>query len=342
MATSRDSLRTFVLSGSGGGRVVLTNYGARVMAISMPDRHGRSRNIVLGFASPESYLSDECYLGATIGHIANRVSRGRYSLDGRIYRQHLNDGPNSNHGGRWGLDRRIFECTAHTGREAVFVLETPDGPLHPGNMRIEVAYILSDDNELRAEYRATTDRSTPLNLTNHTYFNLSGGIRPASLDLLRISARTILETDAGYIPTGRMVSSADGPYDFRRLRKICDPVPRPGPCRHNHYHILDRTDDSDAMLYSEVTGIGLEITTSYPGILFYSGDFLRTRAPGLHGRAYLPYDGVCLEAQLFPDAVNRPEFPPIILYPGETYRHFISYRFVTRFLTAACCGTSTG
>ncbi len=302
------------------------------MSIAVPDRNGITGNVALGFPSPFDYLSDSCYLGATIGHIANRVSGAGYSLGGTVFRQDANEGANSNHGGRYGIDKALFRARTYGNSRVVFILDTPDGfGGHPGNVHIEVGYTLSDDNELRIVFFATTDKLTALNLTNHAYFNLSGGLHPATLDLLQINAGTMVETDGAYIPTGRTVGVGGTRCDFRRPKAICADAASPAECGFNHYYIsnLSAGESAAARLSCESTGRTLEVVTSYPGILFYSGDFLQSEIPGIEGRIYGPCDGVCLEAQLFPDAVNRPEFPSIALEPGCEYRHFITYRFGT-------------
>lgn len=316
-------INSYTMRNSTGCSVQLTNLGARIMRVVVPDREGLLDDVALGFADAGEYLCDTCYLGATVGPVANRISDARFVLEGQIYELDRNDGPNTNHGGFHGLDKHVFDCLRADDRCVVFRTETADGEGgFPGGVRIEVAYTFDDNNLLRMDYFAVSARKTILNLTNHTYFNLSACRRSALASRLQICSSRIVASDAHYIPTGELTQTNGGRHDFA--------VAAPIGAGYNDYHILDTDNDLPAATLTDgESGRALDVYTSYPGVFFYSGDFLESCAVGLHGRRYAPFDGVCLEAQLYPNAVNRPGFPSVTLDPGAEYRHYIAYHFRT-------------
>lgn len=318
-------MKFYTLHNDMGNTVVLSNYGARIVKWMAEDKEGKMDNIVLGYPLLSDYLDDKCYLGATIGRVANRISKARFCLDGELFTLDPNDGENTNHGGFEGIDRHIFRCTEQTDNRVVFTTEMKDGQGgFPGCVSVEVAYTLSEENQLRIDYRATTDKKTVLNLTNHAYFNLSGCCVPAVRHFLQIRSSRIVASDKQYIPSGEVVGIDGTRWDFSELSAIDEQSPGLG---YNEYYIIDGQSSANpaATLYDPVSGRVLDLYTSYPGIFFYSADYLSSVHVGSFGRKFVPYDGVCLEAQLFPDAVNRPEFPGIELNVGEVYQHYMIF-----------------
>lgn len=319
------AMKSYTLHNDMDSYVVLSNYGARIVKWMVADKEGKMDNIVLGYPLLSDYLDDKCYLGATIGRVANRISKARFQLDGELFMLDANDGENTNHGGFEGIDRHIFRCTEQTANRVVFVTEMKDGQGgFPGCVSVEVTYTLSEENQLRIDYRATTDKKTILNLTNHAYFNLSGCASPAVRHFLQIRSSHIVASDEHYIPSGKMPEVDGTRWDFSELSAIDEQSPRLG---YNEYYIIDgqSSEIPAATLYDPVSGRVLDLYTSYPGIFFYSADYLASVHIGNFGRKFVPYDGVCLEAQLFPDAANRPEFPGIELNVGEVYQHHILF-----------------
>jgi aldose 1-epimerase len=334
----------FTLSSADGLEVQLTNYGARIISLKTPDRDGRIDDIVLGFDDLAGYLGDTSYFGAVVGRYGNRIARGRFALDGNTYRLAINNGPNSLHGGLRGFDKVVWTSKTFQNHDGAGVtleytsVDMEEG--YPGNLRARVDYTLTDDNALSVDYRATTDRPTPVNLTQHTYWNLSGSARRDILDHeLTINAVSMTPVDATLIPTGEIAPVAGTPFDFRTPTTIGARVDEPGDdqLRHgggyDHNFVLDRGNAAAGELFHAAhvadgsSGRTLDIVTTEPGLQFYSGNFLDGSISGKAGSVYRHRYGMALETQHYPDSPNHPNFPSTILRPGEKYESRTVFRF---------------
>jgi len=265
----------------------------------------------------QGYIDDQCYVGATIGRYANRIAFASFKLDGYQYQLEPNNGPHSNHGGIDGLHRRIFDVTVHDDT-ILFHLTSADGDGgFPGNLRLTVGYRWNDANELHIQYEATSDKKTILNITNHAYFNLSGGKTDIVDHQLQVRASHVLETTEDYIPTGTLVPCPNP--SFSRIKGL------------NHCYVLHEAAQNSlkkaALLHDTDSGRTLEVYTTYPGLVIYSGDFLSGDVPGYAGIPYRPFDGMCLECQYFPDSPNHPDFPSTVLDIEAVYSEQIVYKF---------------
>lgn len=336
------AVEAIVLTNAQGMQVRILSLGATIQSVLVPDRHGAFADVALGYADAASYCSDPHYFGATIGRVANRIAGGRFELDGRAHQLTCNDGPNSLHGGEQGFDSRCWSIEElRTGeRPGVGLrLVSPDGDQgYPGTLTVTADFMLAPDNWLAIDYRATTDRSTVVNLTNHAYWNLQGdGMAEGALGhLLQVPADAILPIDALAIPTGEVVPVEGTPFDFRNARPLRERIAADHPQiaagkGYDHTWVLGSGSGlrMAARLYDPVSGRVLELLTDKPGVQVYSGNFLGGPGSGKSGRVYRPGDGIALEPQDFPDSPNQPHFGSIRLDPGETYRHRIEFRFGT-------------
>ena len=311
-----------------GHHVDIITYGGAITSLWAPDRSGVFGDIVLGFGSLEDYTSNPRYFGALIGRHANRIAQGRFTLDGVEYQLPQNNGANHLHGGFRGFDKRIWTAKEGDGvlHLSYFSKDGEEG--YPGNVEAFVDYRLSN-NELRLEYRATTDRDTIVNLTNHSYFNLKGDGTILDHELI-LNADHFTPVSGDLIPTGEIASVAGTSMDFRKAKAIGSEIRSISGYDHNFcLNDWDGTLRSAARLYEPVSGRVLEILTTQPGIQFYSGNFLDGSFIGKNGVAYVKYAGLCLEPQHFPDAPNHPKFPSTVLKAGEEYRQTSVYRFLT-------------
>jgi aldose 1-epimerase len=327
-----DPVDPFTLTNAHGLTMRVVSYGGIIVSLVLPDRKGHLADVVLGHDSLEQYVSDTSYFGAIIGRFANRIAGARFMVDGRSYRLTVNDGPNHLHGGRTGFDRVVWRVTPfRTGQAAGLTLSylSRDGEEgYPGNLDTRVRYTLTDRNELVVDFHATTDQATPVNLTQHTCFNLAGqGTGDILGHLLRINADAITPVDESLIPTGGLAAVAGGPFDFRTLTRIGSRIAsddeqlRRGR-GYDHNFVLNRTGPGlahAARVVEPMSGRTLDVYTTEPGLQFYSGNFIDGRVPGKAGRTYGPRAGFCLETQHFPDSPNHPEFPSTLLRPGEAY-----------------------
>ncbi|MEP7099319.1 MAG: aldose epimerase family protein [Burkholderiales bacterium] len=318
------------------------NYGGIVTALECPDRDGRSANVVLGFDNLTDYLERNPNFGTLVGRYGNRIKGGRFTLGGEPYQLALNDGANALHGGPGGFGKRwwAIEALAPAADGSValeLTLTSDDGDEHyPGRLDVTVRYTLTPANEWRIDYRATTSRTTVVNLTHHGYYNLAGGGSAFDHELT-LNASLFLPVDAGLIPTS--IAEVDGtPFDFRQPTRIGERIrsghPQLMTARgYDHCFALDRAGSKGlvhaARLADPSSGRVLEIATTEPGIQFYSGNFLDGRLRGSNGHAIRQGDGVCLETQHYPDSPNRPEFPSTVLRPGETFQSTTVHRFST-------------
>ncbi len=338
-STDGRDVSLYTLKNTDGFEVTITNYGGAVVSLWAPDRNGSFGDVVLGFETLEKYVQNPLYFGPLIGRHANRIARGKFSLAGVEYQLTQNDHGNHLHGGFRGFDKRVWEVLDKTSDDStVLPLEylSRDGEEgYPGNLRAEVTYTLAD-NELKIDYRATTDRATIVNLTNHSYFNLacSGDILSHELTL---NAAAFTPVSEDLIPTGEIRAVADSAWDFTDGKAVGKDLAAAGGYDHNFvlndYDYNLRSNEHDrslrpaARLYEPTSGRVLEILTDQPGIQFYSGNFLDGSFTGKRGVVYNKYAALCLEPQHFPDAPNHPNFPSTVLRPGEVYRHVSVYRF---------------
>ncbi|WP_236645403.1 aldose epimerase family protein [Aidingimonas lacisalsi] len=346
----------YTLTNANGASLSVTPYGGIIVSLSVPDATGAFDDVVLGFDSLDAYLSDTYrkanpYFGALIGRYGNRIANGEFSIDDERYTLPTNDGDNHLHGGNEGFDQRLWEAEPiedERGVGLILSLTSPDGDQgYPGKLQARVRYTLTDDNELVVDYHATSDAITPVNLTQHSYFNLDGvtGEHTQDDDILdhrlMINAEAYTPVDEGLIPTGEIRSVAGTPFDFRdptpigaRIEDDNDQLARGGGYDHNF--VLDREGDNDgelvtaARLIAPDSGRVMEVRTSEPGLQFYSGNFLDGSLTGKSGTVYGHRSGLALETQHFPDSPNRSSFPSTLLSPGETYRSQTRYVFSTR------------
>lgn len=325
----------YELTNRNGMVAKIITYGGIVTELYAPDRQGRLENVVLGFDDLARYEAGHPYFGCITGRVANRIARGRFVLNGVEYTLATNNGPNHLHGGLKGFDKRIWKARA---------METPAGPAvelnyispdgeegYPGELNTLVTYTLTNDNELRIEYRATTNRATPVNLTHHGYFNLAGAGRGDILDhVLQMEADRYTPVDRTLIPTGEIAPVKGTPLDFTTPQPIGARIAQVGGYDHNY--VLNSGGKAlakAATLHDPKTGRMMEVWTTEPGMQLYTGNFLDGTIRG-NGGVYGKHAALCLEAQHFPDSVNRPNFPSVILEPGRTYVQVTVYRFYAK------------
>jgi aldose 1-epimerase len=334
--TGGREITQFTLTNAGGMSVSVIDYGATVTKILVPGRNGEPGDVVLGFDSLGGYLrKDDPYFGCIAGRYANRIAGAKFTLDGKTYTLAANNNGNSLHGGLKGFDKVIWDAAPLAAGDGVkFTYTSADGDEgYPGTLRVEVTYTLTADNGLNLEYSATTDRATPVNLTHHSYFNLSAGAEPTILDHeLMLAAGRYTEVNDVLIPTGRLPEVKGTPMDFTAPMKV---GARIGEVAGGYDHNWVLNDPGNlakpaATLYDSASGRFMEVFTTEPGIQFYAGNFLDGTLPGKGGRFYQKHGGLCLEAQHFPDSPHQPSFPNTILRPGETYRQTTIYKFSVR------------
>ena len=318
--------------GEGDVQVELLPFGAAVRAIRVPDRQGRATDICLGYDRVEDYRDRDACFGGTIGRCANRIGGAAFTLDGRTFRLTANEGANQLHGGVVGFHKKLWRFTCAPGA-VTFALDSPDGEEgFPGNVHAEVTYALSGDT-LTVDYRAVSDADTVVNLTNHAYFNLAGHDGgPVSDHTLTVRAEAYTPAGAGNVPTGEIAPVAGTPLDLRSGAVLGDRLGEAflaASRGYDHNYVLDRGGAPAAELWCPRTGIGLELSTSLPGMQLYTAGFLTERT-GKSGAVYSPGHAVCLEPQFFPDAVNHANFPSPVLRAGAEYRQTIRYRFFVR------------
>ena len=329
-------VRFFQLENDEGLKASLMSYGATLVSLYVPDRQGRIGDVVLGFDSLSGYLGPNPYMGATIGRYANRIAGGRFVLDGREYQLAKNDGPNHLHGGIRGFDKVIWQAEPFTQPSGVgvrFSYLSPDGEEgYPGNLSCQVTYLLANNSQLEISYQATVDRPTHLNLTTHSYFNLSAGARNNILDHeLQILASAFTPVDKTLIPTGEIKSVAGTPFDFRQPVRIGERINQVDG-GYDHNFVLDNKGELAlvARVFEPDSGRQLDLLTTEPGLQFYSGNFLDGTIIGKSGKTYGPRSAFSLESQHFPDSPNQPHFPSTVLRPGQVFRSKTIFRFSTR------------
>jgi aldose 1-epimerase len=333
----------YTLKNRSGMEAKITNYGGIITSIKVKDRHGKFGDVVLGFENLDGYLSktNKSYFGAIIGRYANRIAHGTFVLDGHQYHIPTNDGPNSLHGGLRGFDKRVWDAkdvsTARASELELHYLSRDGEEGFPGNLSVTVRYSLGDENDLHIDYYATTDKDTVLNLTNHSYFNLTG---PGSGEILNhkltLQADQFTPIDKTLIPTGAIQSVAGTPLDFRKPTAIGSRINQDDPQLkfgkgYDHSFVLNHSGHElslAAKVEEPQSGRVLEVLTTQPGIQFYSGNFLDGSVHGIGG-AYKFRSALCLETQHFPDSPNHPNFPSVVLRPGEQFHQTTVFRFST-------------
>ena len=335
------------LGNARGVRVEITNYGGTIVRVLAPDRHGQLADITLGFDRLEDYVAHSPYFGCLIGRVGNRIAGGKFSLHGKSYALARNNTPNGVpchlHGGVRGFDKVLwraepFTDSGNTGLRLHYrSADLEEG--YPGNLDVAVTYTLSSDNALRIDYSATTDQPTPVNLTNHAYFNLAGeGSGDVLGHVLTLNAHRYTPVNSGLIPLGHVAPVAETPFDFTAPYKIGQRIDLPNEQLrfaggYDHNFVVNRTDQSLALaaaVLEPISGRTLEVLTTEPGVQFYSGNFLAGTFPAKKGHVYQRRHGFCLETQHFPDSPNHPDFPSVILAPGETLSSTTVYRFDAR------------
>jgi aldose 1-epimerase len=328
----------YTLTNKNGVVAKVITYGAILTELHVADRTGKMADVVLGFSNPEGYLAPNPHFGATIGRVGNRIGKGKFLLNGKEYTLATNNGVNHLHGGIKGFDKRMWkgqEVPVAGGAAVKFTYVSPDGEEgYPGTLTASVTYTLTDKNELRLDYVANTDQPTPVNLTNHSYFNLAGEGTGTILDHeLTLMADKYTPVDDGLIPTGEIVPVKGTVLDFTRPVPIgarIDQVPIAPPVGYDHNYVLNSGGGVLALaatVKEPKTGRVMDVLTTEPGIQFYSGNFLDGTLTGKAGKPYPKHAAFCLETQHFPDSVNHANFPPTILQPDRTYKTTTVYRF---------------
>ena len=328
----------YTLTNDAGTEVCITNFGGRVVSILVPDRDGAMRDVVLGFDNIDDYRTIPSDFGAAIGRYANRIGQGRFELDGTAYQLPRNNYGHCLHGGPDGWQYRVYDVAEATPSSLTLVLLSPDGDAgFPGSVTARVKYTLTGDNALQIDYEAETDAPTIVNMTNHTYFCLSGDPAAGSLDdVLQIAASHYTPVDSTFMTTGEIVPVEGTPMDFRTPKRVGEEIDdfafeqlRNGR-GYDHNWVLDTAGDATrraARLYSPASGIGVEVYTNEPGIQGYAGNFLDGTVRGKGGVAYPARASVCLETQHYPDTPNKPQWPSAVLRPGERYTSHCTFRF---------------
>lgn len=329
----------FTLRNAKGMEAQIINYGGIVVSLKVPDRTGRFADVVLGYDKLEDYVKENPYFGCLVGRYGNRIGKGKFSLNGQVYNLATNNGPNHLHGGIKGFDKVLWKATAKegkTGPTLTLKYVSKDGEEgYPGNLSVTAVYTVTGKNELRLDYVAKTDKDTVCNLTHHSYFNLAG-----EGDILKhvvtIPADKFTPVDAGLITTGELRPVDGTPFDFRkptaigaRVNDKDEQIKFGGGYDHNW--VINRKKEGALSLHARVvepvTGRIMEVLSTEPGLQFYGGNFLDGKLIGKGGKAYQYRTGFCMEPQHYPDSPNRPEFPSVVLKPGQVYRNTIIYRF---------------
>lgn len=332
----------YTLKNKNGVELQVINYGAIVTSLKTPDKNGALEDIVLGFDSLQGYLTPAPYFGAIVGRYGNRIGKGKFKLDGKEYTLAQNNNGQHLHGGLKGFDKVFWNIEEVPSSEGVAVKLTyqskdmEEG--YPGNLNVEAVYTLTDNNEWKIDYKATTDKKTIVNVTQHSYFNLTGNVKRDILDhQLVLHSEKLVPVDKVLIPTGELKDVTNTPFDFRnataigaRINDKDQQIQLGGG--YDHCWVLSSKDSLKlaASVYEPVSGRYMEVYTTEPGIQFYSGNFLDGSLTGKGGVVYKHRYGLCLETEHFPDSPNKPEFPSVVLNPGETYSTQTTYKFATK------------
>jgi len=328
----------YTLRNNKGAEVGICNYGGLVLFLKVPDRHGKFADVVLGYDNLPDYIKDTPYFGALIGRYGNRIAKGKFTLDGKEYTLAVNNGPNALHGGLKGFDKVVWEArflATHAGPSLELVYVSKDGEEgYPGTLSVKAIYTLTEDNALMLDYVATTDKDTVLNLTHHSYFNLAGKGDILNHQVM-MPADKFTPVDVNLIPTGELKPVDGSPFDFRtptaigaRIGQEDEQLKFGGGYDHNW--VINKPMGQlglMARVYEPTSGRVMEVWSTDPGLQFYSGNFLDGKNKGKGGWVYKYRNGFCMEPQHYPDSPNQPNFPSVVLKPGQTYRNTIIYKF---------------
>ena len=325
------------LTNKAGNVIRLTNFGARITWIEVPDKNGKKDNVTFGFDTFESMIKGDPYFGSVVGRYANRIAKGKFTIDGVEYSAPLNNGPNSLHGGPKGWHSVVWNTEVLKGKESPsvkFSYVSPDMEEgYPGTLKAEAVYTWTENNEIKIDYTCTSDKKTVLNITNHAYFNLHGAGNGDILDhVVTINSTAFTPVDSTLIPTGEILPVAGTPFDFTAPhtvgeRILADYAQLTLGGGYDHNYILDNNVKLAATVYDPTTGRFMEVITDQPAVQFYSGNFLDGTMIGHGGKKYIYRSGLCLETQHYPDSPNQPAFPTTLIVPGETFKSTTIYRF---------------
>ena len=336
-----DSTDLYVLKNANGMEVTLTNYGARLVSVMVPDREGEWQDVVLGFENIDDYVNSDNNFGATIGRYGNRIANGKITVEGVEYQLPQNNFGHTLHGGPEGYDRQVFKAEQLSDQSVAFTYVSPDGEAgFPGTLNVKVTMTLTDDNAIDLQYEAETDKETVVNLTNHTYFNLSGDANNTILDhLLMINADQFTPVDDTFMTTGEILPVEGTPMDFRTATAVGERIDQyeydqlKNGDGYDHNWVLNSGGDVSqlaATVYSPATGIQLEVYTVEPGLQVYTGNFLDGTLTGKRGAVYNKRTAICLETQKYPDSPNKAAWPSPYLKPGEKYTSRCIYKFTVQ------------
>jgi aldose 1-epimerase len=323
----------YTLKNENGIGVKITNYGGIITSILIPDSIGKTGDIVLGYDSLKGYLAATPYFGAIVGRYANRIAKGTFTLENKVYKLAINNGNNSLHGGLKGFDKVVWdarEINDSTGVGLILAYVSKDGEEgYPGNLAVTVTYLLNSSDELKTTIEAQTDKPTPVNLCNHTYFNLNEANTDVLGHLLKINAGRYTVINGELIPTGELRPVKGTPMDFTDFHSIGERIGKVDGGYDHNYVLLKKDKELSlaATIDDPISGREVRVFTTQPGVQFYSGNFLDGTIKGKGGKVYKQHYGLCLETQHFPDSPNQPSFPSTILRPGETFREVTVFRF---------------
>jgi aldose 1-epimerase len=326
----------YTLRNEGGVTVKITNFGASIVQVLMPDRMGRYEDVALGYTNLDGYMNNGMYLGCVVGRYANRIAKGKFRLDGKVYQLAVNNPPNTLHGGIKGFNKVIWNAKQEGNVLILTYVSADMEEGYPGTLKAKVTYTLTPGNELKLEYEATTDKNTVVNLTNHCYFNLHGEGIGSNLDhQLEIFSDAITPVDSTLIPTGKMMKVSGTPFDFNTPHLIGERIGDKHEQLifgkgYDHNFVIRKEKDSLALavrVVEPVSGRTVELYTTEPGVQFYSGNFMDGKTIGKRGVPYAFRTGFAMEPQHFPDSPNQKNFPSVVLKPGDTYRQTSVFRF---------------
>jgi aldose 1-epimerase len=324
-------IKTFELTNASGMAVTVTNVGCGIISLKVPDKHGQQRDVVLGLDKAEDYLGKHYYLGVIVGRVGNRIGYGKFTLDGKEYQLATNDGKQHLHGGVEGFDKKIWTVEESSASKIVFSYVSPDGEEgYPGQLTTHCTYTLTDDNTLRIDYLAETDTKTICNLTNHSYFNLEGyDAKDIYSHIMQINADKLTAVDEALIPTGEYYGVAGTPFDFNTPKTIGEDIEKAAAVNntggYDHNYVLNGKGPA-AIVTAPAGGIKMTVTTDMPGMQFYSGNFINGVVTG-KGVTYQKHSGFCLETQLYPDTINKPDFPSCIVTKDKPFKTYTAFKF---------------
>jgi aldose 1-epimerase len=331
--------KLYTLKNKNGLELSITNYGGRIVSLMVPDRSGKLEDVVLGYSSLDGYLNgNEQYFGAAIGRYGNRIAKGGFKLDDVSYKIAVNNGPNALHGGIKGFSMKIWDAQLNSDQELELTLVSPDmDEGYPGMLKVMIVYRLTDQNEVSIYYSASTNKPTVINLTNHSYFNLHGAGNSDILDhVLMINADHFTPVDSTLIPTGKLEPVKGTPFDFTSPTTVGSRINDKHEqlsfgLGYDHNFVLNKEADQKislaASVYDPISGRFMQVFTNEPGVQFYCGNFLKGKEIGKNNKPYGFRSALCLETQHFPDSPNHPEFPSVVLRPGQIYSSACLYKF---------------